>query len=266
MVPWYTIEPPTNGLCPTHCRCATSIYDNDVQPCLDAFYERQCFVITEQVERSEATKEFLLEYAAAPYWEGKADELKIPYNLMDLTAPLPPCVSLIVSKAIDGMLEDFNDLEEWFFGYKKAPPHEKETILDGYADGSYTATLKRRRDERDVFLILNESRASAVDPLPLFGPSSKKLKQTTLTQDFHEFPGLEPVLANKTNLQVIDLTRNPPSPGGGKRKAIIDLTRNPVKSSVQTPPSSKNHQVIGSQPHSENKKKFVIDSPLRTPP
>jgi hypothetical protein len=267
MVPWYTIEPPTNGLCPTHCRCGVSIWDNDLVPCLDAYYERHCRDITKQVERSEATKESLLEYAAAPYWEGKADELKIPYNLMDLSAPLPPCVSLRVARAIDGMLDDFNDLEEWFFGYKKAPPHEKESILQGYTDGSYTATLKKRRDERDVFLILNETRASAVDPLPIFGPSSKKLKQTTLNQDFHEIPGVEQVLANKTKHQVvIDLTPNPPpSSGAGKRKAIIDLTRNPVKSSVQPPPSS-NNQVIGSQSPPENKKKFVVDSPFRTPP
>ena len=70
MVPWYTIEPPTNGLCPTHCRCGVSIWDNDLVPCLDAYYERHCRDITKQVERSEATKESLLEYAAAPYWEG----------------------------------------------------------------------------------------------------------------------------------------------------------------------------------------------------
>jgi hypothetical protein len=113
---------------------------------------------------------------------------------------------------------------------KRPPPHEKQTILDGYEDGSYSATLKKRRDERAVFLALNESRGAAVDCLPLFGPSTKKLKQTTLTQDFNEFPGLES--------QVIDLTHKPPpSSDGGKRKAVIDLSRNLVVDSPFRTPS-----------------------------
>jgi hypothetical protein len=248
--------------------------ENDVQPTLETYYERHVSAITEQVERSEPTKEFLLEHSTGPYWEGKADQLKIPYNLMDLTAPLPPCVSLIIARQIDGMLEDFNDLEEWFFGFKKAPPHEKQTILDGYEDGSYITTLHRRRDERSVFIPLNDSGAAVVDPaLPIFGPSSKKLKQTTLTQDYNEYPGLKSILANQTNLPVIDLTPQPTSSyRGAKRKSIIDLTRKPVKlSSVQTPPVNKSSSVqtppsSGSQLKSGKKKKFVVDSPLRTPP
>jgi hypothetical protein len=66
-----------------------------------------------------ASKEHLLHYAAWSYWEGKAKLLKIPPHLMDLSAPLPPCVTHIVERQIDGMLEDFADLEEWFFAFKK---------------------------------------------------------------------------------------------------------------------------------------------------
>jgi hypothetical protein len=240
MVPWYTVEPPTNGLCPKHCRCALTNLDNDIQPCLEGYYERRVLAITEQTERNAVTKEYLLEYAASPYWEGKADALQIPHHLMDLTAPLPPCVVNIVTRQIDGMLEDFSDLEEWFFAFKKAPAHEKQDILDGYEDGSYSATLKKRRDERATFLALNESyAASAADPLPLFGPPSKKLKQTTLTQDFNQFPGMEPDGGADDNKEVIDLTHKlAASLDDRKPKAIIDLTYNPSQPSTQTPGSN----------------------------
>jgi hypothetical protein len=65
-----------------------------------------------------ASSEHLLHYAALSYWEGKAALLKIPPHLMDLSAPLPPCVTHIVERQIDSMLEDFVDLEEWFFAFK----------------------------------------------------------------------------------------------------------------------------------------------------
>ncbi len=71
----------------------------------------------------------MLDYAASSYWEGKAELLKIPPHLMDLSAPLPPCATHIVQRQIDGMLEDFVDLEEWFFAFEKAPAHEKKPSL-----------------------------------------------------------------------------------------------------------------------------------------
>ena len=268
MVPWYTVEPPPNGLCPKHCRCAEFLIESDVQPCLEGFYERHVLAITEQAERSKATKESLLEYAAPSYWEGKADELKIPYHLMDLSAPLPPCVALIVERQIDGMLEDFSDLEEGFFAFKKAPAHKKQAILDGSEDGSYSATLKKRRDERAIFLALNDTPSAASDPLPLFGPPSKKLKQTTLTQDFNEFPRLE-LAAPICNQDVIDLTlKPPPSLAGGKLTSFIDLTRTSFKSSVQTPRSQ---QVVVSPPKAGNlspdfESPSALDLTFRTTP
>jgi hypothetical protein len=55
------------------------------------------------------------------------------------------------------MLKDFVDLKEWFFAFKKAPAHKKQTILDGYEDRSYSATLKKRHDEWAIFLALTAS-------------------------------------------------------------------------------------------------------------
>ena len=215
------------------------ILDIDVQPCLEGFYECHVLAITKQAEHPKATKESLFEYASPSYWEGKADELKIPSHLMDLSAPLPPCIAHIVKRQID------SNFEEWFFAFKKSPAHEKQVILDGYEDGSYSATLKKRRDERAIKLALHETHITSVDPLPLFDPPSKKLKQTTLTQDFNEFPGMELVMAN-SNQQVIDLTHNITPPiDGGKPQSTIDLTRNHFKSSLQTPRS---HQAVVSPP------------------
>jgi hypothetical protein len=269
MVPWYTVEPPTNGICPKHCRCAHHNLDNDIRPCLDGYYERRVLAITEQTERNEVSKEILLEYAASPYWEGKAEELQIPFNLMDLTASLPPCVAKIVERQIDGMLEDFDDLEEWFFAFEKAPAHEKQAILDGYEDRSYSETLKRRRDDRATFLALNESyAAAAADPMPLFGPPSKKLKQTTLTQDFNEFPGMVGAGAEE-NKEVIDLTHKPQSSiDDRKPKAIIDLTYIPRQPSTQTPGSN---QGCASPPKACNTKPILeppsaLDFSFKTPP
>ncbi len=64
MVPWYTVEPPTNGLCPKHCTCAVNIIDHDVQNCLEDYYESHVLRITDQAERTRATKKDLLDYAS----------------------------------------------------------------------------------------------------------------------------------------------------------------------------------------------------------
>jgi hypothetical protein len=233
MVPWYTVEPPTNGLCPKHCTCAVLIVDNDVQDCLEGYHDRQAWAISEQTERTDATKESLIAFASTTYWEGKADLLKIPPHLMDITAPLPSCVRHLVERRVDGMLEDFNDLEEWFFAFNKAPAHEKESIIAGYADGSYSGTLKKRREVRATLLAVTESYSVAADPLPIFGPSSKNLKQTTLTQDFTDVPSVQQVHAKDSPL--IDLTNHPPQPHkDGKRKAVIDLTRRRNRSPILT--------------------------------
>jgi hypothetical protein len=267
MVPWYTVEPPTNGLCPKHCRCIDDIIDNDVQACLEGYYERQVFRITDQSERVPATKEFLLEFASSSYWEAKADSLKIPYNLMDITAPLPPCVTNVMDRQLDGMLEDFNDLEEWFFAFKKAPAHEKQTIMDGYRDGTYSDTLKKRREDRATFLALTESYSVPADPLPLFGPPSKKLKQTTLTQDFQDLPVVPVVQQPKP--AVIDLTHKPPMlHQDGKPKAVGHPTRRRTESSTRSPsmlvPPTSQH--IASPLNSELKPPSAIDFCFRTPP
>ncbi len=63
----------------------------------------------------QATKEELLDYASTSYWECKAKVLNFPPHLMDVTAPLPPCVAHIVERRVNGMLENFDDLEVWFF-------------------------------------------------------------------------------------------------------------------------------------------------------
>jgi hypothetical protein len=183
----------------------------------------------------QATKEYLLQYVAAPYWEGKADQLKIPYHLMDLSAPLLPCMTPIVERQIDGMLEDFVDLKEWFFAFKKAPGHKKQTILDGSKDRSYSATLKKRCNGRAIFFALTASYLVAAHPLPLFGPSSKKLKQTTLTQDFNKFLGVEHVKGNNSKA-LLGLTNKPPQlDKDGKSKAIINLTSRHSESSRRSP-------------------------------
>jgi hypothetical protein len=100
MVPWYTVKPPANGLCPKHCKCTQNSIDHDIQSCLEGYYERHILRIMEQAKCTKATKEYLLQYAAAPYWEGKADsdQLKISYHLMDLSAPLRPCMTPIVKR------------------------------------------------------------------------------------------------------------------------------------------------------------------------
>ena len=237
MVPWYTVEPPTNGLCPKHCTCAVNLIDDDVQHCLEDYYDLHVSRITDQAERTQATKEELLHYASTAFWECKAEVLKIPPHLMDVTAPLPPCVSQIVERRVDGMLEDFDDLEEWFFAFKNAPAHEKQYLLDGYEDGSYSRTLQKRREDRATFLALNESysvAAVAALPLPVFGPPSKKLKQTTLTQS-------EKSVIRPTT-QVIDLTDSTKLPmvTDRKPKARVDHLTKP---SYLSPPSTRNLEV-----------------------
>jgi hypothetical protein len=129
MVPWYTVEPPTNGLCPKHCMCVENILHHDVWDSLESYYKNHVVRITEQLQRTIASKEHLLDYAASTYWEGKAHELKIRPHLLDLSAPLPPCVIHIVERQIEGMLEDFVDLEEWFFAFQTAPEHRKKTFF-----------------------------------------------------------------------------------------------------------------------------------------
>ncbi len=96
---------------PQHCTCVENIFDHDVQDSLEGYYKNHVERITEQLQRTMASKEHLIHYAASSYWEGKAELLKIPPHLMDLSAPLPPCVTHIVERQIDGMLEDFADLE-----------------------------------------------------------------------------------------------------------------------------------------------------------
>ena len=66
---------------------------------------------------------------------------------MDLSAPLPPCVADIVAVRINTMLDDFIDLEEWFFAFDKAPTHEKDAILEGFVNGTYHDTIKKRRKD-----------------------------------------------------------------------------------------------------------------------
>jgi hypothetical protein len=241
MVPWYTVEPPTNGLCPKHCSCAVYILEHDVRNCLEDYYDHQVLRITEQAERITATKDQLLHFASTSYWEGKAEFLKIPPHLMDITAPLPPCVSPLVERQLEGFLEDFNDLEEWFFAFKKAPTHEQQSTLEGYEDGSYSATLKKRREDRATFLALTASYTVEDPPLPLFGPSSKKLKQTTLTQSYTESLDDQKPVARPMR-QVIDLTiSKPPKVTDCKQKARrVDHTTKP---SYLSPPSTRTPEV-----------------------
>jgi hypothetical protein len=267
MVPWYTVEPPTNGLCPKHCRCVVDIIDNDVQASLQAYYETQVLRITDQAERLQATKESLLHYASTSYWEGKADLLQIPHYLMDILAPLPPCVAHIVARQLDGMLEDFNDLEEWFFAFKKAPSHEKQTILEGYEDGSYTATLKRRRKDRATDHALTEPDSVPADPLPLFGSPSKKFKQTTLTQDYQGLPVVPVVQPVKP--AVIDLTdKLSPQPKDRTPEAVFDPSSRRTESSKRSPARMVHHasQPKASPLKSDLKPPSAIEFRFKTPP
>jgi hypothetical protein len=109
---------------------------------------------------------------------------------------LPPCVAPLVYGHIDNMLEDFVDREEWFFGFDKAPCHEKDDILKGFASGTYRATIKQRHNNCALKLLLAQKTPT------LFGPPMKKLRQTTLTQ---AFPDNDAVMDGMPNA-VIDLT------------------------------------------------------------
>ncbi len=62
------------------------------------YYERQVLRITDQVDRTMVTMDHLLHLASISYWEGKAEYLKIPPHLMDITAPLPPCMTPMVER------------------------------------------------------------------------------------------------------------------------------------------------------------------------
>jgi hypothetical protein len=251
MVPWYTIEPPTSGLCPKHCTCATNIIDHDVGDILEGYYENHVVRITEQLQRTPASKEHLLHYAASTYWEAKADLLKVPPHLMDLSAPLPPCVTRMVERQIDGMMEDFDDLEEWFFAFPKAPSHEKESILLGYEDGSYTATLKKRREDRATDLARMQISSVSDESLPIFGSPFKKLKQSTLTQSFEEkievFPSKEVIdLTDKQALIVTDR----------KSKSLFDLTTKP---SYLSPPSVR--LLVQERDHTDSARTPAVEPP-----
>jgi hypothetical protein len=80
----------------------------------------------------------------------------------------------------------------------------KKTILQGYEDGSYSATLKKRHEDWATFLY-----AISNNSLPIFGPPCKKLRQSTLTQSFNNFPGEDKVDVRPTK-EVIDLTDKQP--------------------------------------------------------
>ena len=228
MVPWYTVEPPQNGVCPKHCTCAKYIVDEYVQETLECLYENHVTDITEQFPaRQTPTSKSMRMSASSTYWHNKADQLCINPDLLDLSAPLPPCVALLVHGHIDNMLDDFANLEEWFFGFENAPPHEKEDILEGYRNGTYPAILKKRRYDRAIALALIDPLSKVDDANTLFGPPTKKLRQTTLTQAFNEFPDADEDSKPKAAVAVIDLTlKRPTADYASQSESVIDLTKN----------------------------------------
>jgi hypothetical protein len=227
MVPWYTVKPPQNGVCPKHCTCAKYIVDEYVQETLECLYENHVTDITEQFpERQTPTSKSMRMSASSTYWHNKADQLCINPDLLDLSAPLPPCIALLVHGHIDNMLDNFANLDECFFCFENAPPHEKEDILEGHRNGTYHAILKKRRDDRAITLALIGPLSEADDANTLFGPPTKKLRQTMLTQAFNEFPDADEDSRPKA-VAVIDLTlKRPTADYNSQPESVIDLTKN----------------------------------------
>jgi hypothetical protein len=272
MVPWYTVEPPINGVCPKNCSCEMRIVDEYVKETLECHYDRYVTDITEQFsERRLPTKKSLRKSASSSYWHNKADQLCIRPDLMDLSAPLPPCVAGIVSDHIDSMLEDFMELEEWYFGFDKAPRHEKDDIVDGYVSGTYREIIKKRRDDRALALLAHSQSFTAAEDNPLFGPPTKKLRQTTLTQVFNEFPSADQSpedckpqavvdLTNKKQLGVKDLQSKV------SINVVIDLTNNQSSILAMHPQVAKDHKKLQARTPDPNHGDTANQSCFTTPP
>jgi hypothetical protein len=82
------------------------------------------------------------------------------------------------------MLADFVDLEESFFGFDKAPCcHKKDGSVKGHINRTYHTTIKKRRNDCALAPCKVKFLLPQKTPPP-FGPPTKKLRQTTLTQAF----------------------------------------------------------------------------------
>jgi hypothetical protein len=267
MVPWYTVEPPINGLCPKSCSCAKFIVNEYVQETLECLYDRHVNDITDQFPECQTpTKKSLQQSASSCYWHNKANQLCINPDLMDLAAPLPPCVSDLVLDNIQNMLEDFVDLEEWFFAFEKALQHEKDDILEGYVNGTYRTTIKKRRDDHAIaFNVI-------ADNQPVFGPPAKKMRQTTLTQVFNGFNADDRSLDNCKPKAVIDLTKKQPGAVQGHMpkflfNVTIDLTNHhPVLAREQSHAVEDYNPHIATAPHPHHRNNNVHHSSFTTPP
>jgi hypothetical protein len=270
MVPWYTVDPPINGLCPKQCSCAEKIVDEYVSETLECYYSNYVCDITEQfVARELPTKESILKSAADTYWHNKADMLCIRPDLLDLSAPLPPCVANLVESNVDHMLDDLKDIEEWYYAFEKAPTFEKNDIIDGYQDGSYRDILKKRRSDRALDLVRLESVSPIVEEPPLFGPPTKKLKQTTLTQVFPDFPEKETVEDPHQPKAVVDFSAKLTSSNTPPHHSVvIDLTSQCASVAVLLTPIAAKQPEIG--PPSEVTTHAAFPSDLKsrftTPP